>query len=684
MKGYIVIVGIFAVIITSLILLNASYQRTLQMETAEQFNKQQLLLAHTEASNIQTYVQRIKGETIHIARFMDTFPVRRGADYAWLTSGIFEDNRNVKKGVKILDGEGRALFAKGDLAGEAADDRDLTKSLGGSCRGDAFIRQDTKRMSIIAPVCRSGAIAGAVAVAIDIQGIAGEFLGPIKSGARGYAWMMDDKGDLLYHPTQPSMVGKNLYRTDTSCFKCHKAFDMERKIIEGKGDYFGKYVAPSGEDKVLAFSTAAVGNARWIVAVSAPYSEVTMSVRRSTKFHSLLITAILLTAGVVSIMLLFAYRKKVQAEEVERRQKELERHADELERVVNERTEELSAEKEKLNTIVSAIRSGILLLDVQGKIQWINQTMDDMAGKDIIGRSWDDVCGGCPAIDSSRTNDLQTELLPGLFGMKDRYFQVTTAPVKGDLGAVHGYIRLVQDVTEMERMEEQIMRSEKLASLGRLTSGLAHDIGDPLTSVFSIISVLRDMEQNEFKKESLETTYFHMNRVADTLKQLSSFSKNPSVELKPWKVSSLIESSLSLIQCDGRAKDVTIVRDLRPDIPEIITDRNRILQVMVNIMLNAIDAMPDGGTLTVRSRAQDGFATVAVEDTGSGISAENFARIFDPFFTTKEKSTGLGLTVSHGIIKRLKGSITVESEAGKGTKFVISLPMEKTEAVKGK
>jgi signal transduction histidine kinase len=234
----------------------------------------------------------------------------------------------------------------------------------------------------------------------------------------------------------------------------------------------------------------------------------------------------------------------------------------------------------------------------------------------------------------------------------------------------------VQDVTEMKKMEEQMMHSEKLASLGRLTAGIAHEIGNPLTSVFSFVQILKDMEQDEFKKESLGTIYFHINRIGEILKQLSGFSKMPMVDLREWNINNLIETSLSLIQYDKRAKEITIIRDLSPDLPEITTDGGQLSQVFVNVILNAVDAMPEGGILTIRSRLNGGNIAISFEDTGSGITRENITRIFDPFFTTKEKGTGLGLAVSYSIIKKLNGSMTVESEVNKGTRFKITLPFQ--------
>ncbi len=545
MKRYVVIIGVLAFIISALVILSVFFQRTLQMETAEQFNRQQLLLANAEASNIQSYLSIIKEEMLHIAQSVSLFQIRKETDCKLMTNVVFKDSDNVKKRIEFLDRNGVIFFSRGNVHAEGPDEKKIISRAQRLCPGDVQIEQDAKMVTIVAPVCRYDSLIGAVVLTLDIQDVARTFLGPIKSGSRGYAWMMDEKGNLLYHPTQPNMVGRNLYKTDSSCFKCHKTFDVEKKIIEGRGDYYGKYVAPTGEDKILAFSTTAVGNARWIVAVSAPYSEVTMSIKRSMKLYAWIIILIFMTTSGVAATLLVLNRKQEQAEERAKHEKEID-----------------------------------------------------------------------------------------------------------------------------------MMHSEKLASLERLTSGITSEIGNPLTSVFSFIDVLMDMEDNEFKKETLETIFFHMNRISDILKQLSSFSKTPPMELKPCKVNSLIEESLALIRYDQRVQDITVVRDLRPDMPAITMDGNQLSQVIVNIVLNAADAMPNGGTLTIRSRVEDNSIVIDFEDTGVGIEKENLSRIFDPFYTTKEHGTGLGLAVSYSIIKKLNGNLTVESDLNKGSRFMITLPLK--------
>jgi signal transduction histidine kinase len=546
MKGYVAILVVLAVILAALLLLSVSFQRTFQMETAEQFNRQQLLLARAEVASIQTYLAGIKDELLHITHTTSLFRAYRDVDFAVLSDVIFRNTGKIRKRIRFIDRNGNMLYTRGnleirsgDLPGVAA----LSKRL---CPDNVLIQQDTKQYSLIAPACRSEAGIGAVAITIDIQDLAETFLGPITSGTRGYAWMMDGKGNLLYHPSQPGMVGRNLYRADASCFTCHRSFDVEKRILEGQAGVFGRYVAPTGEDKILAYATASIGEAQWIVAVSSPYSEVTLAIKRSMRVYTWIVILIFVATSGIAAALIAVNRKREQAEERARHERALE-----------------------------------------------------------------------------------------------------------------------------------MMQAEKLAALDRLTSGITSEIGNPLTSVFSFVQVLVDMEEDEFKKETLDTIFLHMNRIQDILKQLTSFSQMPRLELRPWKVNSVVENTLSLIQYDKRVQEITIVRDLTPGLPEIITDGSQLSQAMVNLVLNAADAMPNGGTLTIRSRAREGMIVIDLQDTGSGIGKEHLDRIFDPFYTTKPQGTGMGLTVSRDIIRKLGGELSAESEPGKGTTFSIALPVDR-------
>jgi len=676
-KGYLLIIGTLAVIISALITLNIFFQQSLQMEMAEQFNKQQLLLSRSIAENITAYLHFIKEDVIHISDMLSRWDIRDREVADLLKNDFIREKGPIKTDLGILNTKGDIISFEGDMDLLRPIVPEVLRQAKKTGPGDTTLIETPSAIYIVSPIYRHNSFLRAVFLSVRIQDIAGHFVSNVKSGSRGYAWILDKDGTLLYHPTQPKMVGGNIYKADANCFKCHKNFDLERKIITGKTSNYGRHIAPTGEDKIIAFSTVVIDNLSWIIAVSAPYSEVTAVTRHSMKLYSYLIISIFLTTSMVSALLIVFNKKRIKAEEVAKRREELERYASQLEERVNERTAELVSEKEKLNTIVSAIGGGIVLIDRQGIVQWANEKLKEMAGRDVVGMHCEDISADCHMMFAAKgRDDIDTMILSDLFDQNGRYFQVTNAPVKGENGELHGYIRLIQDVTEMKKMEEQIIHSEKLASIGRLAAGIAHEIGNPLTSIFSFVQILREMEEDEFKKESLETIYFHINRISEILKQLSGFSKMPAGEPKECKINDIIEASINLIQYDKKAKNISIIKELHPSLPDVIIDCNQLSQVVVNLTLNAIDAMPEGGSLFVRSMLRVNDIIIQFQDTGIGIPKEDLPKIFDPFYTTKEKGTGLGLSVSYNIIKKMNGTLTVESEVGKGTTFTITIPVD--------
>jgi PAS domain S-box-containing protein len=680
MKSYFVIIGILVIIITGLITLNIFFQQSLQLETAEQFNKQQLLLSKSIAFNIKAYMHFMKEELLHISNIVIKKHIRSAEELKWLSEQIKTDT-TIKADFGILSETGGIIFFQGDESLIKSFAKEIIDNAKGLSPAKPHIYAAFQNVYIAYPRFEYGKLKETLFISISIDDISKYFLEGIASGKKGYAWMMNKAGTLLYHPTQPAMVGGNIYQTEKKCFNCHVNFDIVKKIIEGKTSNYGRYIAPTGTDKIIAFSTIDIDKVSWVIAVSSPFSEVTATTRKSMELYSYLIISIFVVASMVSGVLIVFNRKMIQAEEKARHQQELETYALELEKKVDERTAELSSEKEKLNTIVSAIGAGIVLIGKDGKIAWSNENMKELVGHEILGLSCEDLCSDCSILFENKTiDDLTTVIMSNLFGHKDRYFQVTNAPIKGAGGELHGHIRLIQDITDMKKMEEQIIHSEKLASIGRLAAGIAHEIGNPMTSIFSFVQILREMETDEFKKESLETIYFHINRISEILKQLSGFTKIPAEEAKPCRINEIIEASTNLIQYDKKAKNVIITKELSQDMPEIVIDCNRLSQVFVNLILNAVDAMTDGGSLNIISMIKNGSIVIEFKDTGIGIEKENTPKIFDPFFTTKEKGTGLGLAVSYNIIKKMNGEMKVESEYGKGTVFTITLPI-KTNAI---
>ncbi len=678
MKGYFLIIGTLVVVISALITLNIFFQQSLQMEMAEQFNKQQLLLSRSVTENMRAYIHFLKEKVVSDAQVLSKVELRDSRDFSRFSGEILRHGGVIPQAFGIIGTDGSIRFFEGDSEVASTLTQHIVKSAQAASGEQSGAVETVSHLAIFAPLQTGKETRDIVFITIRIQDIANHFIGNIKSGSRGYAWMMDKQGNLLYHPTQPGMVGRNLYSNDATCFRCHVSFDLEKRIIEGKASNYGRYISPSGEDKVIAFSTMAIEGLTWVVAVSAPFSEVTHAIKQSMRLYAYLIISIFLTASIGSVVLIILNKKRIQAVETVKHKEELEQYALELEKKVMERTSELTGEKEKLNTIVSAIGGGIILIDKHGVIQWTNDKIRDMAGKDVTGVSCEEVCVDCKVTGMYTKDDIDTIIMSNLFGQAGRHFQVTTAPIQGEDGVNHGYIRLVQDITEMKKMEEQIMHSEKLASIGRLAAGIAHEIGNPLTSIFSFVQILREMEEDPFKKDSLETIYFHVNRISETLKQLSGFTKMPKEELKQCHVNEILGTSINLMQYDKKAKNIIFEKDLAADIPDIVCDGDQLSQVFVNLTLNAVDAMPDGGTLSVSSALMNGSIVIGFADTGSGIPASDLPKIFDPFYTTKEKGTGLGLAVSYSIIKKMNGVMTVDSEIGKGTTFTITIPVFST------
>lgn len=231
-----------------------------------------------------------------------------------------------------------------------------------------------------------------------------------------------------------------------------------------------------------------------------------------------------------------------------------------------------------------------------------------------------------------------------------------------------------------ELAEKTILRSEKLASVGRLASGIAHEINNPLTGILTYSSLLLEELKGTPYEEDLKTIKEETLRCRKIVRGLLDFAR----DYKPEKVSAnlnvLIEEALQLLEKHVNFQNIKIIKNLDPSLPEVKVDADEFRSVINNLAVNAADAMPNGGQLTISTSFDPSTnkVIIRVADTGVGISEENLKRIFEPFFTTKEKGkgTGLGLAMTYGVIKRHNGTIDVKSKVGEGTEFIIRLPVE--------
>lgn len=237
-----------------------------------------------------------------------------------------------------------------------------------------------------------------------------------------------------------------------------------------------------------------------------------------------------------------------------------------------------------------------------------------------------------------------------------------------------------QIARKLEETYKQLLHAEKLASVGNITVGIAHEINNLLAGVVMYAAlVLEQTKRSDPKYDDLLNIVEEATRCRDIVKDLLEYVHLSSQEMKPIDINVVIETGLKLLIKKAMFRNLHVIRELDADIPKIYGDPSRLRQVIVNIVINAVDAMQGNGTLTIRSSSDLNKHTVQVEisDTGPGISEDVLPQIFDPFFTTKEpgKGTGLGLSVIYSIIKNHHGTISVESRLGKGTSFLIDLPV---------
>jgi two-component system NtrC family sensor kinase len=241
-----------------------------------------------------------------------------------------------------------------------------------------------------------------------------------------------------------------------------------------------------------------------------------------------------------------------------------------------------------------------------------------------------------------------------------------------------------------ERTRVQLARSERLASVGRLAAGVAHEINNPLAIIYEEAGLMKDaldpqfahgFDQKEFL-ESLDAIMEATLRGRSITSKLMAFARKHDAEPEATDLNQVLERVLSIKDHELRVSNIEVQQELAEGLPKVMVNPNQMEQVLLNLINNAMDAISDSGRISLRMRLDGGRVAIEVEDTGCGMSGDQMAKIFFPFFTTKAvgKGTGLGLSISYGIIKALGGSIEVASEVGEGSTFTITLPVVKSEA----
>jgi len=353
---------------------------------------------------------------------------------------------------------------------------------------------------------------------------------------------------------------------------------------------------------------------------------------------------------------------------------------------VNLRARELERLKDYSENIIESLTVGVAVLDQKGRIIGWNRVLEETFGKkehEVRKKNLKNILGekNFSALfppDTQQEFRLLGEITIDLPDGGKRIFDITKTPLLDNRMNPYGTVIVFEDITERITLQQQLLTSEKLASIGLLSAGVAHEINTPLTGISSYVQILQRKLSGSSHSQVLEKIEAQTERVAKIVKNLLNFARNPA-ESSFYQVDlhEILQEILSLIDYKLKNMNIELELDTQPVAP-IWAQGERLQQVFINIILNAMDAMPEGGKLRIELFQRNNHAVVAIEDTGEGIKPQHMPHVFDPFFTTKGigKGTGLGLSISYAIIKEHEGRITVESESGKGSRFTIFIPLD--------
>jgi len=357
---------------------------------------------------------------------------------------------------------------------------------------------------------------------------------------------------------------------------------------------------------------------------------------------------------------------------------------------LREKAEELQGLTVYNENILESIDSGMLVLDLEGQVVRWNRAMEGLYGKsreDVLGHSMDDILpqSFLEALRGSLVLGGREEIahiyklhLPTADG-RGLMVNVSVAPFQLGSGERCGTVLILDDITARVRLEEQLQHSEKMASIGILAAGVAHEVNTPLAGISSYTQILKGLiESRDPRAALLDKIEKQSFRAAKIINNLLNFSRSSGAEMERLDVNKTLMDVLSLIEHQLAGSKIRVRKELSSDLPPVRGNENRIQQVFFNLILNARDAMSRGGWLTLTTSADGDTVVVEVSDTGVGIKREDIKRIYDPFFTTKGigRGTGLGLSVSYGIVQEHGGAIFVDSVPGQGTTFQVALPAQ--------
>ncbi len=348
-----------------------------------------------------------------------------------------------------------------------------------------------------------------------------------------------------------------------------------------------------------------------------------------------------------------------------------------LEKAMEARSRALEQTQAFNERLFNALRDRLIVVDRNGTVVKANRVaLEGTGGRSPIGRTCAGLGGACTPASGEcvamKAHRLQRPIV-GEYVRSDprsgRIFSIDAYPVPDLDGTGPLVIESARDVTHAKQLEAHVRYQEKLAAVGVLAAGIAHDIANPLASMSSELEMIEDEADPKRVRDAVGVLRKHVSRIDRTLREMTDFARRRGDEASPVSVHDAVEDALRMVRHDPRARKIAVDADVPRDLPLLRMVEDHLVMVIVNLLINAFDAMPDGGRVEIRARREALGVTLTISDNGTGMSDEVKKRATEPLFTTKPggRGTGLGLSVSSDVLRAAGGTLSIQSEPGHGT-----------------
>ncbi len=350
----------------------------------------------------------------------------------------------------------------------------------------------------------------------------------------------------------------------------------------------------------------------------------------------------------------------------------------------------LNEMKDYTTKLLETMDNAVISVDNKGNIKTFNRKSEEIFGKkkeEVLNKDCQEVLnlkinGECLLKEYLlEKKNITQEIVLEEKGLKKKILDLNTSFLTGESGEITGVVAVIRDVTEINDLNEEVARHKRLAALGKLSAGIAHEIRNPLSSIRGLAQfVYNSFSKTDERKEDLNAIIQEVDRLNKLVVQVLDFAKLKKPNLTRFSLNDLIRKITELFKLEIKDKQIKFSLKLSPDISKIQADEDQVRQILMNVIINAIQAIPKKGEIKIKTEKTllkgEPAIKLIIEDSGIGIPEKDFTQIFDPFFSTKDKGSGLGLSIVYKLIEAHQGEIKVESKEGEGTKFVIFLPQK--------